>query len=80
MIEEGRHKRPIIPREERYCPHCPNVVESETHFLTSCTAYRRDILFNKLTESFPQFAQLDDKNKFILNYLGVYVSPSSSSK
>ena len=64
-IEEGRHSRPKIPRVERFCPHCPNTVEDELHFLTQCTAYDRSDLFEKFSNSCPNFRLLDDKNQFI---------------
>ena len=40
MIEEGREKRPIIPREERKCPTCLHTVENEEHFITTCLLYK----------------------------------------
>ena len=65
MIEVGRHARPIVPREQRFCPHCPNIVESEIHFLTECPVYYRAPLFTKVMVNVPQFAQLDEKSKFL---------------
>ena len=66
MIEEGRHKRPITPREERFCPHCPGVVETEEHFFTQCVAYEgREDLFNKIIQIAPQFSNLNNHDKFI---------------
>ena len=65
MIEEGRHKRPVVPRNERFCPHCPTVVESEKHFLINCIAYNRNNLFQKVAETYPRFGQLSDESKFI---------------
>ena len=66
MIEEGRHKRPITPREERFCPHCPGVVESEEHFFTQCVAYEgRADLFDRIRQIAPQFSNLNDHDKFI---------------
>ena len=41
MIEEGRRKRPIIPREERICKTC-NKIEDEIHFLVDCDKYKDD--------------------------------------
>ena len=35
FIEEGRRKRPIIPRNERICKTC-NKIEDESHFLIDC--------------------------------------------
>ena len=40
QIEKGRHRN--IPRDNRLCKLCPlNVVETEEHFLTSCTFFHR---------------------------------------
>ena len=39
MIEKGRHRRPITPKEYRFCPHCPLQVEHEMHLLTTCNIY-----------------------------------------
>ena len=40
QIEKGRHKN--TPRENRTCNVCPlKVVETEEHFLTTCTFYHR---------------------------------------
>ena len=36
MIEVGRHQN--IPKEFRFCPFCPNKVETEAHFLLECSA------------------------------------------
>ena len=66
MIEEGRHRRPTIPREERYCPHCPDSIETEEHFLIECPAYEDRVhLFNKVKNVAPQFTNLNSREKFI---------------
>ena len=54
-IELGRYTR--IPREERYCPFCPNVVEDENHFLFNCDAYitERNLLFQTVQSYTPLF-------------------------
>ena len=39
MIETGRYRRPKIERNERFCPFCPNKVESKVHFLLHCHKY-----------------------------------------
>ena len=67
MIEEGRHKRPRLPREHRYCPHCTTVVEDETHFLTQCSVYSNDrnILYEATNTDTPNFTNLDDNAKYI---------------
>ena len=39
-IESGRHRRPVLPREERICAVCKNnEIEDEAHMLFSCTLY-----------------------------------------
>ena len=65
MIEDGRHQRPIISRDQRFCPYCPGEIENEEHFFTKCTAYDRAPLFNRITLKVPQFGNLDDHNKFV---------------
>ena len=46
-IESGRHRRPVLPREERICAVCKNnEIEDEAHMLFSCT------LYNTLCEQF----------------------------
>ena len=46
-IKSGRHRRPVLPREERICAVCKNnEIEEETHILFSCT------LYNTLREQF----------------------------
>ena len=66
MIEKGRHKWPLVPREERYCPFCTSTVESEIHFLTQCSAYKdRTELFDFIEREVPNFVNLDNKSQFI---------------
>ena len=61
MIEKGRHKRPIIPREQLVCPTCPIIVENEVQFLTLCIAYEnRNELFSAIKKEVPTL--------FLLNY------------
>ena len=66
MIEKGRHKRPVLPREERFCPFCPSIVKNEIHFLTQCSAYKnRNELFNMIAKEVPNFVNLDNKSQYI---------------
>ena len=37
MIEIGRHKG--LARDQRYCPFCQNLTETEIHFLLNCSLY-----------------------------------------
>ena len=61
MIEMGRNKRPTIPREQRFCPTWPTLVENEVHFLTQCSAYanRND-----------RFAAIENE---VINFVNIYV-------
>ena len=66
MIETGRHKRPSVPREERFCPFCTSTVESEIHFLTQCSAYKnRNELFIMIQREVPNSVNLDNKSQYI---------------
>ena len=66
MIERGRHKRPIIPREQRFCPVCPTKVENEAHFLIQCNAYKnRNELFITVETEVPHFVNLNVQAQFI---------------
>lgn len=66
-IERGRYTRPFTPLELRTCPHCPNSIQDEIHFMISCTKHsnERDILFNLITEQCPQFTLLSPIEKLI---------------
>ena len=48
MIEKGRHQK--IPKEQRFCPICPNEIEDEVHFLTvrKCFESECQILFHNV--------------------------------
>ena len=66
MIEVGRHNRPITPRDQRFCPFCPSMLEDEKHFLLQCSAYKnRDELLNFIIAEVPNFANLDIQSQFI---------------
>ena len=66
MIEEGRHFRPRIPRENRWCKFCATVVEDEQHMLIDCKLYgNRQNWFDKITEKCPNFSSLNSHQKFI---------------
>ena len=47
MVEVGRHRRPIVPREERVCSMC-GVLEDEQHVIFTCPLY--DNIRNKYEE------------------------------
>ena len=66
MIEEGRHYRPQIPRENRFCKICRDVVEDEQHMLTNCKLYgQRNTWFSEIGRKIPNFINLDNHQKFI---------------
>ena len=64
MIEKGRHIRPIIPRNERFCPFCPSSVEDEIHFLTTCPTY--NLISEKLFSELPIQRATFYSDKFLL--------------
>ena len=63
-IETGRHKN--IPKELRFCPFCPNSIESETHFLLDCCAYktRRNTIIKQVMKQHPAFTYYSQIDKF----------------
>ena len=66
MVEKGRHYRPIIPREKRFCYMCRNKVEDEIHFLTDCKIYgSKNKFWDQVYLKFPQTTGLGNKDKFI---------------
>ena len=67
LIEQGRGKKPKIPRKLRICPICHVEVENEIHFLTKCNAYHdREVFFNWIsTYKVPSFKNLTSKDKYI---------------
>ena len=66
MIEEGRHFRPKIPRENRWCKFCGTAVEDEQHMLIDCKMYgNRQKWFENIAEKYPNFSSLNSHQKFI---------------
>ena len=67
MIEKGRHLK--IEKTQRFCPFCPNQVETEHHFLLQCKTFDvlREQLFTNLTSilNYPIRMQ-EDTFKFLL--------------
>ena len=63
-IEVGRHNK--IPKELRFCPFCPNSVESEVHFIVECHTYNtlREKVWDKLICSRPNFIYYTPTQKF----------------
>ena len=68
MIEKGRHMN--IKKELRFCPLCPQKIEDEIHFLTTCKGFngQREELFRRINEANRDFQYLNslDKLKFLL--------------
>ena len=59
MVEKGRHAKPKIDINKRYCQFCKNdMVENEYHFIFECTLYKdyRTELFNNIVEIYPNFS------------------------
>lgn len=72
-VENGRHKRPIIPLEERKCNFCKSSpVEDEFHFILNCKTYEalRSQMFSTL--EFISLNNLNPEEQFItlMNYNG----------
>ena len=65
MIEKGRHRRPQIPRDQRFCPFCPNHVEDETHFLTQCCGYDHQELQYNIINMAPNFVNLTPQAQLV---------------
>ena len=66
-IEKLRHTTPETPKEERFCPFCPTVVEDEVHFLIDCPiyAYPRDEMIKSILYKTPLFNLKSPKQKFL---------------
>ena len=75
MIEVGRFKG--IPKDMRFCPFCPALVETESHFLLCCTAYNliRGILMDIIKRTNPNFIYYSEEQK--LKYLLQDITPST---
>ena len=68
MIEKGRHSKPPLPRADRKCPFCKDLIEDECHFIMSCPLYRdyRPDLLTVVRRSAPKFDEIpSDLQKFI---------------
>ena len=65
-IEKMRHTTPITPKEERFCPFCPRVVEDEEHFLLGCpvNTQPRKELIKKVVIKNPHFTHKSVAQKF----------------
>ena len=71
-IEQGRYKKPPIPRDLRFCQFCngnhnEKVIGDEIHFLLKCPKFnkeREDLLNNQLYQSSPNLRNLNDQQLF----------------
>ena len=63
-IEKGRHKN--IPKELRFCPFCPNQVETEVHFLIECETYKtvKEATIQPIMDTVPNFAYYTKTEQF----------------
>ena len=63
-IEKGRHSNK--PKELRFCPFCPTLVETEIHFLLECNTYKllREELIQPFINTNPSFAYHTQTKKF----------------
>ena len=66
MIEKGRHLR--IHKDERFCPFCPNLIETEQHFLLDCNTLTplRKALISEIKNIVPFFEQIQDNEKILI--------------
>jgi hypothetical protein len=66
-IEVGRHARPIIPADQRFCTTCTDKIDDEIHFLIECQKYQglRSKMFTSLNSLMPTFPNLSNKEKFV---------------
>ena len=65
-VETGRHRRIIVPFEERICNQCNLCdVEDETHFVLKCEKYstKRCNFKRKIENIIPSFDQQSDRQK-----------------
>ena len=75
-IETGRHDG--INKDIRFCKFCPNHVENEIHFMTTCRQFNilRDQLMSQIKENNPSIVHLDDKNLFTFLMNDEKIAPS----
>ena len=65
MIKKGRHLK--IDKSLRFCPSCPDLIETEQHFLMGCKSYNvlRVDLLGIVEGIIPYFNELSECGKFI---------------
>ena len=63
-----RYCRPKVVRHKRFCPFCPDLVESEEHFLLDCKKYDSLCKISKfISETVHNLDKGADSVKHILN-------------
>ena len=79
-IESGRWNRnPTVPRDRRFCFHCPNKIEDEFHFVFECPLYnqlRSQLIpsyFRNRPSMFKFINLLNSRSKMKLTGLAKYV-------
>ena len=65
MIEKGRHLK--IRKEQRFCPFCTNIVETEYYFILNCWTFSplRNQLVHEVGNIFPVYYQLQEQQQFV---------------
>ena len=65
MIEKGRHQG--LEENQRICPTCRNEIETEQHFLITCTTYQvhREKLMEDVANISTTFTEMDENEKFV---------------
>lgn len=66
QIELGRHQRPQVDADRRYCTRCNNLIDDEYHAIMKCTKYQsvRSTVFDNLN-GYTTFGELSDHDKFL---------------
>ena len=82
MIEKGRHQH--LRRDQRFCPFCPNLVETEEHFILFCKTFSqiRDELYREVKDLFPNLEGYDTESQLklllgdenIVHFTGLYLN------
>ena len=85
-VEILRYKRPVIPREQRFCEFCNrDEVEDENHIIFSCKTYKdiRETFFQKIRTLLninPKFKDefteiiFNTSNRFVIIYTSNFIS------
>jgi hypothetical protein len=76
MIEVGRHTRPKVTAEKRYCKFCKDgSIEDEKHFIINCSIYenKRGEFFKEICHILPGISNISsDPNAFFNLILNCY--------